>query len=64
MFYYDGTDLSKGTDLAKSNNSKECIACHFWFFNHGFKFWNSVCIGCHGLTIWLLNYTYNQRIIL
>ena len=38
MFYYDRTDLSKGTDLAKSNNSKECIACHIWFFNHGFKF--------------------------
>ena len=32
MFYYDRTDLSKGTDLAKSNNSrKECIIFNYWF---------------------------------
>ena len=29
MFYYDRIDLSEGTDVAKSNNSKECIACHY-----------------------------------
>ena len=22
----------------KSNNSNECIVCHYWYFNHGFKF--------------------------
>ena len=37
MLYYDRIDISKGIDLAKSNNSKECIICHFFFFNHGFK---------------------------
>ena len=32
MLCYDRIDLSEGIDLIKSNNSKECIICHFWFF--------------------------------
>ena len=55
MLYYDRTDLSVGTDVAKSNNSIECIICHYWYFNHGFKFHNSVCNGCHDLTMLCLN---------
>ena len=31
-------DISEGADPTKSNKSKECIICHYWFFNHGFKF--------------------------
>ena len=38
MLYYDRIDISEGIDLAKSNNSKECMICHYWFFNHGFNF--------------------------
>ena len=26
------------------------MICHYWFFNHGFKFQNSVCNGWHDLT--------------
>ena len=29
MLYYDRIDLSEGIDVAKSNNSKECIICHY-----------------------------------
>ena len=28
---------------------------HYWFFNHGLKFQDSVCNGCHDLTIVCLN---------
>ena len=38
MLYYNSTDLSEGIAVAKSNNSKECIVCHYWYFNHGFRF--------------------------
>ena len=38
MLYYDKTEINKGIDLAKSNNNKECMICHYWFFNHGFQF--------------------------
>ena len=49
--YYDRTDISKGIDPTKSNRSKECMICHYWFFNDGFKFQGSVCNGCHDLII-------------
>ena len=26
------------------------MICHYWFFNHGFKFQDSVHNGCHDLT--------------
>ena len=56
--YYDRIDASEGTDPAKSNGSKECIMTHLWdycFINHRFKFQDSVCNGCHDLTIFYLN---------
>ena len=28
---------------------------HYWFSNHGFKFQDSVCNGCHDLTILCFN---------
>ena len=31
------------------------MICHYWFFNHGFKFQNYVCNGCHDLTKLCLN---------
>ena len=55
MLYYDRIDLSEGIDLAISNSSKECMICHYWFFNHGFEFQDSVCNGCHVLTMLSVN---------
>ena len=55
MFYYDRINLNEGIRVAKRNNSKECIVFHYWYFNHGFKFQNSVCNGCYDLTILRLN---------
>ena len=43
MLHYDKTDISKGIDLAKSNNSKERMIHHYCFFNHGFEVQDSVC---------------------
>ena len=31
------------------------MICHYWFFNYGFQFQDSVCNGCHGLTMQSLN---------
>ena len=55
MLYYDRIDITKGIDPAKSNNSKECMVCHYWFFNHRFKFQDSVCIGYRDLTMLCVN---------
>ena len=55
MLYYDRIIISEGSDLAKSNSSKEFMICHYWFFNHGFKFQDSICNGCHDLTMLSVN---------
>ena len=56
MLYYNRVDISEGNDLAKSNNNKECMICHYFFFNHGrFKFQDSLCNGCHDLTMLTIN---------
>ena len=55
MLYYDKIDISEGIHLAKSNNSKECMICHYWFFNQGFKFQDYVCNYCHDLTMLSVN---------
>ena len=47
--------ISEGTDLTKSNNSKECMICHYTFFNNGFKCQDSVCNGWHDLAILSVN---------
>ena len=55
MIYYNRINLSEGIDVAKSNNSKECIVCHYWYFNQGFKFQTSPCNSCHDLLMLCLN---------
>ena len=55
MLYYDRIDVSKGIDVAKSNNSKECVICHYFFLNHGFEIQYYVCTGCHDLSMLCLN---------
>ena len=50
MLHYHRTDLSKGIDVAKIKSSKECMVCHYWFFNEGLKFQDCVCNSCHDLT--------------
>ena len=55
MLYNEIIDISEGIDPTKSNKSKERMICHYWFFNHRFKFQDSVCSGCHDLTMFCLN---------
>ena len=55
MFYYNRIDVSEGIYPDKSNNSKECIVYNCLYFNHTFKSQNSVCNGCHDLTMSCLN---------
>ena len=50
MLQYDRIDISKGIDIKKTNASKECKICHYWYFKDiGFKYESHLCNGCHGL---------------
>ena len=50
MLQYDRIDISKGIDIEKTNKSKECKICYYWYFKDiGFKYEPHLCNGCHGL---------------
>ena len=50
MLRYQKIDVSEGNDVNKTNASKECELCHYWFFKDiGFKFEEHVCNRCHDL---------------
>ena len=50
MLEYDRIDISEGIDINKTNISKECKICHYWYFkNIGSKYEPHLCIGCHSL---------------
>ena len=51
----DNQALMNNLDPAKSNNSKECMVHHYWFFSHGFKDLDYVCNGCNDLLMLCVN---------
>ena len=54
MLHYKQIDVSEGIDTDKTNASKECMLCHYWYFNDvGFKFEPHVCNKCHDVLITL-----------
>ena len=32
MLYFDRIDISEWIDVNKTNKSKECDICHYWYF--------------------------------
>ena len=45
---YERIDISEGIDVNKTNLSKECDICHYWYFKDiGFKY--QPYLGCHDL---------------
>ena len=50
MLEHGRIGISEGIDVYKTNASKECKICHFWYFkNINFKYEPHLCNGCHGL---------------
>ena len=46
MLKYNKIDITEGIDLNKTNKSKECMFCHYWYFlnknvNYGPFIWDS-----------------------
>ena len=51
---YERIDVSEGIHLNKSDKSKECMICHYWYFKDiGYKYEPHVCNGCHDLSMML-----------
>ena len=50
MVEYNSVDISARIDVNKTNLSKKCNICHYWYFkNIGFKYEPYLCNGCHDL---------------
>ena len=48
MLEYDRIDVSKRIDVNKTNASKECDICHYWYLKDiCFKYEPCLCNGCH-----------------
>ena len=43
-------DVLEAINVNKTNTSKECLLCHYWYFKDvGFKFEQHVCNKCHDI---------------
>ena len=63
MLQYERIDIFKGIDLNKSDESKECMICQYWYFKDiGYKYETYVCNGCHDLS--MVVYDLNDFMIL
>ena len=49
MLEYDRIGISEGIDDNKTNESRRCIICNYYFLKVNFKFQPKVCDGCHNL---------------
>ena len=48
MLKYDKIGISEGIDVHKTDRSKECIFCHYWYFlNKKFSYGPYTCDGCY-----------------
>ena len=55
MLENDRKDVSEGIDIKKTNASKQCKTCQYWYFKDiGFKYEPYRCNGCHGLMLLVL----------
>ena len=57
MLEYDKIDISEGININKTNASKECDICYYWYFldknfNYEPYLWN----GCHDLMQKAMNF--------
>ena len=48
MLEYDRIDISEGIDINKTNATKECDLCHYWYFlDKDFMYEIYLCNGYH-----------------
>ena len=52
MLQYERINVSEGTDINKPIKLKECMICHFWYFQDiGYKFEPYVSNKCYNISM-------------
>ena len=50
MLKYDRIDISEGIDVNKTDRSRECKFCHYWYFlNKNFSYGPFTCDSCYDI---------------
>ena len=50
MLEYDRIDISEGNDVNKSNKSKKCMLCHYWYhLRKNFSYGPFLCDGWYNI---------------
>ena len=50
MLEYDRIDISEGIDVDKTDKSKECKLCHYWYFlDKNLTYGPSLCDSCYNI---------------
>ena len=50
MLKYYKIDITEGIDLNKTNKSRECMFCHYWYYlNKNFSYGPFTCHGCYSI---------------
>ena len=50
MLKYDKVDITEGNEFDKTNKSRECMFCRYWYFlNKNFSFGPFTCDGCYNI---------------
>ena len=49
MLKHDKIDISEGIDVVKTNESRECKFCHWYFLNKNFSYGPFTCAGCYDM---------------
>ena len=51
MIEYERINISEKIDVDKTNKSKECILCHYWYILHkNFSYGPYVCDDCYNFS--------------
>ena len=57
MLEYDRTYISEGIDMDKTNKSRKCDICHYWYFlDKSFNYEKYLCNGSHNLMQKAMNF--------
>ena len=50
MLKYDKIDITEGIDVDKTNKSRECMFCHYWYYlNKNFSYGTFTCDCCYNI---------------
>ena len=50
MLKYDKIDITQEIDVDKTNKSRKCMFCHYWYYlNKNFSYGPFTCDGCYNI---------------